>query len=109
VVHDGDPLAELVGLGHVVGREQHGPAGHGGLPGEHELPDGPRRRHVEAERRLVEEQDPRVVQAAGEVHLLALAGGQRVDPLQPLLLQADRIDARRSAASLRRGTGRRTG
>jgi hypothetical protein len=93
VVDDGDPLAQLVRLGHVVGRQQDGPPGHRGLPGRHQLPDRSSGCHVEAERRLVEEQDPRVVeQAAGHVHLLALAGGQRAHALQPLLAQADGLD-----------------
>ena len=93
VVDDGDPLAQLVGLGHVVGREQDRPAGDGGLPVDDQLADGAGGGHVEAERRLVEEQDPRVVeQAAGEVHLLALAGRQRADPLEALLAEADGLD-----------------
>ena len=75
MVDDGDPLAQLVGLGHVVGRQQDRPAGHGRLPREDQLADLAGGGDVEAERRLVEEQDPRVVeQAAREVHLLALAG-----------------------------------
>jgi hypothetical protein len=55
VVDDGDPLAELVGLGHVVGRQQDGPTGDGSLPGGDQLPDRSRGCDVEAERRLVEE------------------------------------------------------
>ncbi len=91
MVDDGDALAQLVGLGHVVGRQQHRPAGDGRLPGDDQLADRSGGGDVEAERRLVEEQDPRVVeQAAREVHLLALAGGQRADPLLALLAAARR-------------------
>ena len=80
-VDDRDPLAQLIGLGHVVGREQHRPTGHRRAPVEDELADPARRRDVQAQRRLVEEQDPWVVQQpAGDVHLLALAGGQRATP-----------------------------
>ena len=82
VVDDRDAVAQLVGLGHVVGGQEDRPAGHGGLPGEDQLTDGAGGGHVQAERRLVEEEDPRVVeQAASEVHLLALAGRERADPL----------------------------
>ncbi len=48
---------------------------------------------VQAEGRLVEEEDPGVVeQAAGEVHLLALAGREGAHPLEALLAEADRLD-----------------
>ena len=43
VVDDRDPLAQLVGLGHVVGREEDRPARDRGLPAGHELADGARR------------------------------------------------------------------
>ena len=93
VVDDRDAVAQLVGLGHVVGREEDRPPGHGRLPGEDQLADRAGGGDVEAERRLVEEEDPRVVeQAAGEVHLLALAGRQRADPLLALLAEPDRVD-----------------
>ena len=93
VVDDRDPVAELVCLGHVVGREQDRPARDGRLPGEDQLANGPGGGDVEAERRLVEEEDPRVVEeAAGEVHLLALAGRERADALLALLHHADRLD-----------------
>ena len=69
MVDDRDPVAELVGLGHVVRRQQDRPAGHGRLPVEDQLPDGACGGDVEAQRGLVEEEDPRVVEeAAGEVH-----------------------------------------
>ena len=93
VIDDRDPLAQLVGLGHVVGRQQDRPARDGGLPADAQLAHRAGGGDVEAEGRLVEEEDPRVVeQAAGEVHLLALAGRQRADPLVALLAEADRID-----------------
>jgi hypothetical protein len=93
VVDDRDPVAELVGLLHVVGREKDRPAGDRGLPREDQLADGASGGHVQAERRLVEEEDPRVVeQAAGEVHPLTLAGGQGADVLLALLLHPDRVD-----------------
>ena len=93
VVDDRDPVAQLVGLGHVVGRQEDRPAGDRGLPGEDELANGARGGDVEAERRLVEEEDPRVVEeAAGEVHLLALAGREGADPLLLLLVEPDRLD-----------------
>ena len=78
VVDDGDTLAQLVGLGHVVRREENRAALHRRLPLQDQLADGARCGHVEPERRLVEEEDPRVVEeAAREVQLLPLAGRQR--------------------------------
>ena len=82
VVDDRDPLAQLVGLGHVVRGQQDRPAGHDRLPGVTSSRTDARGGHVQPQGRLVEEEDPRVVeQATGEVHLLALAGGERADPL----------------------------
>ena len=99
VVDDRDPVAQLVGLGHVVGRQEDRPARDRGLPGEDQLADGAGRGHVEAEGRLVEEEDPRVVEEApGEVHLLALAGRQRADAL---LASARRARRPRSSSSTR--------
>ena len=84
VVDDGDVLAQLVGLGHVVGREEDRAAWDGGPPLDDQLADRPGGGDVEAERRLVEEEDPGVVeQAAGKVHLLSLAGRERRDTLEP--------------------------
>ena len=92
-VDDRDPLAQLVGLGHVVGREEDGPTRAPRRASRDELADLASRGDIEAERRLVEEQDPRVVeQAAGHVHLLPLAGGQRLTPSGALLLEPDRLD-----------------
>ena len=93
VVDDRDALAQLIGLGHVVGGQEDRSAGDGGLPGDHELADLAGGGDIEPERRLVEEQDPRVVeQATGDVHLLALPGRERADPLQALVAHADRLD-----------------
>ena len=92
-IDDRDPLAQLVGLGHVVGGQQDGPAGHRRAPADHQLADRAGGRDVQAQGGLVEEEDPRVVeQAAGEVHLLALAGRQGAHPLVALLAQADGVD-----------------
>ena len=92
-VDDRDPVAQLVGLGHVVGREEDRPARDGRLPGEDQLADRASGGDVQAERRLVEEEDPRVVeQAAREVHLLALAGREGADLLLALLVEPDRVD-----------------
>ena len=41
VVDDRDPIAELVRLLHVVGREENRPTRHGGFPGDDELPHRP--------------------------------------------------------------------
>ena len=61
--------------------------------GHHQLANLARRGDVEAKRRLVEEEDPRVVeQAARDVHLLALPGRERADPLQALVAHADGVD-----------------
>ena len=93
MVDDGDPVAQLVRLGHVVRRQEDRPAGDSRLPRDDELADLAGGGDVEAERRLVEEQDPRVVeQAAREVHLLALPGRQRADPLQALVAHAHGVD-----------------
>ena len=71
VIDDGDPVTQLLGLDHVVSGEEQGAAGRRGLPGESVLAKVARRRDVEAERWLVEEEDPRIVEeAAREVQLL---------------------------------------
>jgi hypothetical protein len=51
VVDDGEALAQLLGLGHVVGGQEDRPTGHGRLPVHDELADDARRGDVEAERR----------------------------------------------------------
>ena len=110
-VHDGDPVAQLVDLGHVVGREQQRAARARRPSSQHELAHVAGRRDVEAERRLVEEEDPRIVeQAAREVQLLALPGRERRDLLVRAAPRARRSrSARRRAASPRARGGRRTG
>ena len=92
-VDDGDPVAELVGLGHVAGREEDGPPGDGRPPGAQVAADLAGGAHIKAERRLVEEQDPRVVEEApGEVELLALPGRERRDPPVALLTDPHQVD-----------------
>jgi hypothetical protein len=73
--------------------EQDRPPRDGRLPRPDEVAHRTRRGHVEAERRLVEEQDPGVVhETAGEVQLLALARGERGDLLVSLLHQTHGLD-----------------
>src|SRR3972149_537838 len=75
------PLAPLARPGHVVRRQQDRPPGPRRLPLANERPDHACRAHVEAERRLVQEEDPRgVEEAPGQVHLLPLAGRQGRGP-----------------------------
>ena len=57
VVDDGEPVAELVGLLHVVGGEQDGLAV--GVELAEDLPQGDAALRVEAGGRLVEEEDRR--------------------------------------------------
>ena len=93
MVDDRDAVAQFVRLGHVVSGQEDRPAGDCCLPGEDELADGAGRRHVQPKRRLVEEEDPRVVEEASrEVHLLPLAGRQRADPLLLLNLEPHGVD-----------------
>ena len=93
MVDDREPVAQLVGFGHVMRREEDRPTRHRRLPGLDQLTDRARGRNVETERRLVEEEDPGIVeQAAGEVHLLALAGRQGAHPLLPLLVETHGVD-----------------
>ena len=70
---DDDALGQRLDVVHVVGREQHG---HALLAVEppHELAHGELRRRIEADRRLVEEQDRGIVQQGrGELRAHALA------------------------------------
>src|SRR6516162_6288554 len=61
-------LDAVLELGGRAGGEEDGPAGHRLLPCRYELADRPGRGDIEAERRLVEEEDPRVVEESpGEV------------------------------------------
>ncbi len=77
MVDDGQAIAQLVHLGHVVRGQQDGPARHRLLPALHQFAHGARGGDVEAERWLVQEEDPWVVeQAPREVQLLALTGRQ---------------------------------
>src|SRR3989304_414190 len=68
-------------------------AGRAPPPLDDQLADGARGGDVQAQRRLVEEEDPGVIeQAAREVHLLALAGREFRDALHALLGQAPGLD-----------------
>ena len=99
---DRDAVAQLLDLGHQVAGEQHGDA----LVGE--PPD--QRAHVahagrvEAGRRLVEQQQPRVAQQrAGDAEPLAHAVRVAADPVLGAVGEVDgverRVDARRRASS----------
>ena len=89
MVDDRDAVAEPVGLGHVVRRQQQRDAARD--QGLHLVPQEQARLRVQAGRRLVEEQDARVVhQRAGDDQPLRHAAGVVVDavvaaPLQPEL------------------------
>ena len=81
VVDDDHPLAEGLDVGHVVARQQDRRAEAAVVLGD-ERPDPLLHRDVEAERRLVEEQDLRAVeQRADELHLHPLAERQVADRL----------------------------
>ncbi len=70
-------VAQLLGLGHVVGGEQHGAGGLCGHPALHKGAQLARGAHIQAERRLVEEDHLWVgEEAAHDIHLLAQAGGE---------------------------------
>ena len=73
MVDDGDAIAELVRLVHVVGGQEHGEVVRRLDAPEH-LPDGGARDRIEAGGRLVEEEDARLVhQAARDLHAPAHA------------------------------------
>ncbi len=93
MIHDGQPVTELLHLGHVVAGQQDRAAGHGAFPVDHQLAHGTGGRDVQAQGRLIEEEDPRIVQqAARQVQLLTLTGGERGYLLLALLLEAHEID-----------------
>src|SRR6185503_2751685 len=92
-VDDRDPVAQLLGFHHVMRREEQRSPGSLGLPGERVLAKVACGGDVEAQRRLIEEEDPRIVEeAASEVQLLALAGRQCADLLVLLLDQPGDLD-----------------
>ncbi len=91
-VDDRDPVAELVGLGHVVRRQEDRATGNCRTPRPHVLADLARGPDIQPEGRLVEEQDPRVVEkAARQVQLLALARGERGDPVPTQVGDPDQL------------------
>src|SRR6266487_4868749 len=73
-VYDSNPVAELVSLGHVVGRQEHRlPAGL--YPVLDESPEVSSREDIEAQSRLVEEEHRRVVdESPSQVQPLFVAG-----------------------------------
>ena len=96
----GDPVAERVGLEHVVGREEHG------LPGRDQVGDRraqlARADGVDADRRLVEEHDLGVVEdAARDVQSLAHAARVALDALLLPALQPDELEHLVDAHALR--------
>jgi len=78
VVHDGDPVAELVGFFHVVGREQDRLAG--GVELTQDVPEREPALRIESRGRLVEEQDRGAVQdGAGDHESLRHPARERQD------------------------------
>ena len=108
MVHDRDPVAQDLGLLHVVGRQQDGPALRLGAPDE--VPERPPRGRIQAGRRLVEEDDLRIVdEGEGDRQALALAAGQDLRLGVPPLAELERVDelVGRTVSSGRScGTGR---
>ena len=89
-VDDGDAVAELVRLGHVVRGEDHGARGILGHPASHLAAHVARGADVERDCRLVEEQHARVGdEAADQVHLLAHAARELGDAAVARLVQAE--------------------
>src|SRR5260370_29964343 len=77
-VDDRDPVAELVSLHHVMGRQNDRPRRILGHPAAHFVAHVARRADVQRHGRLVEEQDARICnQASDQVHLLAHPAGER--------------------------------
>ena len=74
MIDDGDAVAHLICLGHVVRRQQNGPPRLFRLEGAHAIAHIARGRDVETDRRLIKEEDPWVVQERScKVQLLSLA------------------------------------
>ena len=79
-VHDGDPIAELVGLLHVVRRQDHRPGRILPHPAPDLGADVAGGAHVEGDGRLVQENDAWVGhQTAHEAHLLTHTAGEAGD------------------------------
>ena len=91
VVHDREPVAQDLGLFHVVGRQQHrAPVG---LEPADEVPQRPPGRRVEAGRRLVEEDELRVVdERQRDRQALALAARQVLAAGVAPLAELERVD-----------------
>ena len=92
VVDDDHPPAQRLDVGHVVAGEQHGRAVALVVLGD-ERADALLHRHVEADRRLVEEQHLRPVQQrAGDLHLHPLAERQVADRLVDQVADVEQLD-----------------
>ena len=98
----GDPVAERVGLEHVVGRQQHGLARLGQRGDQRaQLACADR---IDPDRRLVEEEHRRVVQeAARDVQPLPHPAAVALDPLLLAALQADEVEQLVDAGPLAAG------
>ena len=91
VVHDGHPVAQLVGLFHVVGGQEDRLAL--AVEALEDLPQGEAALGVEPGRGLVEEQDRRPMQdGAGDHEPLSHAARQRVDGCLPPLRQLEHVE-----------------
>ena len=89
VIDNGDAVAELVGLFHVVGGEEHGEVAGAAQVVEH-LPHGDARDRIEAGGGLVEKEDAGIVdQAAGNFDAAAHSAGERLDLRAAPLDQVD--------------------
>ena len=74
MIDDGDAVAHLICLGHVVRRQENGPTGLFRLEGAHAIAHIACGRDVEANGWLIEKEDPWVVQERSrKVQLLSLA------------------------------------
>ena len=98
LVHDDEPVAQLLGLVHVVGRqdERHAPL----LEPVEPVPEQVAGLRVEAGRRLVEEQDRRLVDERP---------GDRQAPLHPARQRLDLVVRRARSAGRTRAARRRAG
>src|SRR6266542_588338 len=91
MVNDGDPVAQSLGLFHVVGRDDYRAAGRHELSDQvPELTSGLR---VEPGRRLIQKKDLRIAdQRAGDREALLLSSGKIPDACIALLPQLDEAD-----------------
>src|SRR6266850_2505386 len=95
VVHDGDVVAEPLGLVHVMRRQEDRPAAASQVPDD--LPELPPRLGIEARRRLIEEEEIGIAdEGAGDGEALLLPARQVGHPGFSLLEEADLLhDLRR--------------